>query len=96
MMAQNGKSVGITLTVGEGALVMEALAELPFKTVFALIGDLNRQANEAGGAGAHEAAHEFTFERAELALIVKALGDLPYSRVHALLANLSLQIAEQE
>lgn len=88
-MAQNGNSVRITLSLAEGGLVMEALAELPFKTVFGLIGELNRQANEHDGM----IAHEFVFERADLALIVKALGELPYSRVHALLANLHEQIA---
>ena len=91
-MVANGKPVRIVLTTAEGALVLEALAELPFKTVFELIGELNRQANDGTAAGG---SHAFILDRASLMLIVKALGELPYSRVHALLANLNAQIAQQ-
>jgi hypothetical protein len=90
-MVASGKPVRIVLTTAEGALVLEALAELPFKTVFELIGELNRQATD-GAAGD---AHAFILDRSSLVLIVKALGELPYSRVHALLANLNAQIAQQ-
>jgi len=91
-MAANGKPLRIVLATAEGALMLEALAELPFKTVFELIGELNRQANDGDAAGD---AHEFVLDRPSLALIVKALGELPYSRVHALLAKLNAQIAQQ-
>ena len=92
MMAADGKGLRIALTAAEGGLVVEALAELPFKTVFELIGELNRQANLQGDAG----GHEFALYPAQLALIVKALGELPYARVHVLMAALHAQVAEQE
>lgn len=93
MMALGDKPIGVSLSTAQGALVLEALAELPFKTVFELIGDLNRQANAGADA---TAVHQFILGRSELALIVKALGELPYSRVHALVASLAAQIAQVE
>ena len=82
----------VSLTTAEGGLVLEALAEMPFKTVFELIGELNRQANENATS---DAVLGFVLPPAELALVVKALGELPYARVHALVAKLHAQIAQQ-
>ncbi|HEY8023224.1 MAG TPA: hypothetical protein VIF60_01570 [Burkholderiaceae bacterium] len=84
----------IRMTMRDGGLVMEALAEYPFKTVFELIGKLNQQANLQSGIGTddeHEC--EFSLANHELALIIKALGELPFNRVHALLSSLQAQIA---
>ncbi len=86
----------LRLNVQEGGLLLEALAELPFKTVFELIGKLNQQANELFTAGcAQYERQQFVLTEAELALTIKALGNLPYHRVHGLLADLNQQIQVQ-
>jgi len=83
----------IRLCLRDGAIVMEALAEYPFKLVFELIGKLNLQANQQPGSVADESQEcEFSLTNDEMSLIVKALGAMPYSRVHGLLANLQTQI----
>jgi hypothetical protein len=80
-----------TLTASEGQLVIEALAEGPFKTVFELIGRINRQANlDAGQDGCR-----LQFSRADQALVIGALVKLPYHRVHQLLAKLEQQASVQ-
>jgi len=86
----------IRLNVQEGGLLLEALAELPFKFVFELIGKLNQQAHElfAPGSAQHE-RQRFVLTESELALVIKALGNLPYHRVHELLADLNRQIQAQ-
>ncbi len=81
--------------IAEGALIMEALSELPFKTVFELIGKLNRQANEMGSDRSAQALIPLTVSRAELRLIIRALGNMPYHRVQVLLDKLNQQIREQ-
>ncbi|MDQ1829281.1 hypothetical protein [Massilia scottii] len=80
----------LSLRPDQGALVIEALAELPFKTVFDLIGRLNRQANAACAA---DAAHAYTVGVPDLQLIVGALRLLPYHRVHLLMDALEEQVA---
>jgi 23S rRNA maturation mini-RNase III len=86
----------LTLSLGadQGALVIEALAELPFKDVFDLIGRLNRQANEAaaGAAGAVD-VQAYRVSVPDLQLIVGALRLLPYHRVHLLMDALEEQVA---
>lgn len=86
--------LALRLHADEGALVIEALAELPFKAVFELIGRLNRQANAAGASGAGPAAR-YLVSAADLELIVAALGQLPYQRVYRLLAALREQLDSQ-
>ncbi|MDQ1919348.1 hypothetical protein [Massilia pseudoviolaceinigra] len=80
----------LSLRADQGALVIEALAELPFKTVFDLIGRLNRQANAAADA---DAAHAYSVSLPDLQLIVGALRLLPYHRVHLLMDALEQQVA---
>ncbi len=81
--------------IAEGALIMEALSELPFKTVFELIGKLNRQANEIDPGQSTQVLIPLTVSRAELRLIIRALGNMPYHRVQVLLDKLNQQIREQ-
>jgi len=81
--------------ITEGALIMEALSELPFKMVFELIGKLNRQANEIDSERSTQSVVPLTVSRAELRLIIRALGDMPYQRVQVLLDKLNQQIREQ-
>ncbi|MBS0298311.1 MAG: hypothetical protein JSR32_00015 [Proteobacteria bacterium] len=86
----------IQLNVQEGGLLLEALAECPFKSVFELIGKLNFQANELFAAGiAPQQRQCFVFTEAELSLSIKALGNMPYHRVHQLLSDLHQQIQAQ-
>ena len=86
----------IQLNLLEGNLLLEALAELPFKSVFELIGKLNQQANESFTPDiAAQERQRFVFTEAELSLAVKALGNMPYHRVHALLSDLHQQIQAQ-
>jgi hypothetical protein len=88
--------LSIHLTLEEGNLLLEALAELPFKTVFELIGKLNHQANESFADGGDDNQRQkFLFTEIEMALTIKALGEIPYNRVHFLLANLNKQIHVQ-
>lgn len=86
----------IRLTMQEGNLLLEALAELPFKSVFELIGKLNQQANDLFVPGiAPQERQQFVFTEPELSLSVKALGNMPYHRVHGLLSDLNQQILTQ-
>ena len=85
----------ISLTVSEGRTVFEALAEQPFKHVFELIGNINKQANEALDRSDRGASTTYTVTGRELALIVRALGGMPFERVHELIARLNRQIREQ-
>lgn len=86
----------IYLNLEEGNLLLEALAECPFKSVFELIGKLNQQANSLFLSGvAQKERQKFTFTESELSLSIKALGNMPYQRVHKLLAALNQQIQVQ-
>lgn len=86
----------ISLNLEEGNLLLEALAECPFKSVFELIGKLNHQANQLFVAGTSpQERRQFIFTEAELSFSVKALGNMPFHRVHKLLEGLNLQIEMQ-
>ena len=88
--------LSIYLTLEEGNLILEALAEKPFKLVFELIGELNKQANQLfTGSNQLEERQLFVFSKKDAALIIKALGAFPYDRVHLLLSSLNQQINEQ-
>ncbi len=88
--------VTIYLNLEEGNLLLEALAECPFKSVFELIGKLNQQANNLFLPGiAQKERQKFTFTESELSLSIRALGNMPYQRVHKLLAALNQQIQMQ-
>lgn len=88
--------VTIYLNLEEGNLLLGALAECPFKSVFELIGKLNQQANNLFLPGIVENERQkFTFTESELSLSIKALGNMPYQRVHKLLAALNQQIQMQ-
>lgn len=86
----------IDLTLEEGNLILEALAECPFKSVFELIGQLNQQANHVFVATTDcEKKQAFMFSEHDLSLTIKALGGLSYNRVNGLLVNLNQQIKTQ-
>jgi len=88
----------IALETDDGCLIIEALAERPFKDVFELIGKLNRQANANANAYCAEEGeqpHLFAFTARELAQTLKALAELPFNRVAALVSDLNCQMQQQ-
>jgi hypothetical protein len=96
MTGSGRRAYAISLVLAEAQLVFEALAELPFKQVYELIGRLNRQANELAVQGGDVAARQvYRLDAAEFALVLRALGELPFSRVHDLLASLNEQARAQ-
>ena len=86
-MCDTKPGISLSLTLAEGDLIVEALAERPFKQVFELIGVLHRQA-----AGAAAAQVDFVLTHAQLRLALDALGEMPFNRVQRLLHGLHGQI----
>lgn len=83
----------IELTLAQGNLILEALAERPFKQVFELIGVLNQQASLLfSDAEPLDLLATFTLSAPQLRLIIEALGELPFNRVHTLLQVLHQQL----
>ena len=90
------RELRIRLTLAQSGLMLQALAELPFKSVFELIGNLNQQAHQLFASDtAPQTEQVFLFQPAELARAIKALGELPYNRVNALLQHIHQQLQEQ-
>ena len=90
------RTLSIELNLEEGNLLLTALAECPFKTVFELIGKLNHQAHHHFAEISDQSLRKpFVLTDQEIALSVKALGKLPYEHVHQLLASLNKQLALQ-
>lgn len=93
----NDGTIILTLTLEESGVMVQALAECPFKLVFELIGKLNHQAQQfyqpsrVAGEGVN-----FNLSAAELSCCLKALGELPYNRVSLLLSNLQAQLHAQK
>lgn len=85
------QSLPLSLSVAQGRLLMGALAELPFKRVFELIGKLNAGAQAPAAASA---SLRIRLSAAELALVLEALGQLPYVQVHALIDELHAQVRQ--
>ena len=86
-------TVSIELNLEEGNLLLIALSECPFKTVFELIGKLNQQAHMHFAEISDRCERKpFTFSEYEIKLTIKALEKLPYEHVHQLLASLHNQM----
>lgn len=97
MSLAHERELPILLTLEQSGLILQALAELPFKTVFELIGQLNQQAHRLFADGVDpQSPQPFVFAARDLSLAIKALGELPFNRVSALLSNLHQQIAQQK
>ena len=93
-LAQNGFS--INLNMAEGRIIFQALAELPFKYVYELIGNINHQANAStanDGDAQHLRLHMLSLP--EMQLMIRALEELPFKRVNNLVIKLNEQIREQ-
>lgn len=84
------------LTLEEGSLIVQALAERPFKEVFHVIASLNRQANGFNDDAADgDCRHAFALTAGEAAMAIKALGAMPFDSVCGLIATLNAQIRQQ-
>jgi hypothetical protein len=83
---------GLALDHGQGMLVMEALADMPWRRVHALIGRLHEWGSHAFGAAGAMPSQPFALDLDELELTLEALGELPHRRVHALIASLRRQL----
>lgn len=93
----NDGIISLALTLEESGVIVQALAECPFKLVFELIGKLNHQAQPfyQPPRAAGECVN-FNLSAAELSCCLKALGELPYNRVYPLLNNLQAQLHAQK
>lgn len=86
--------ISLQLNLQQGNLILEALAERPFKLVFELIGMLNQQAAmQLPPESEADSIIQFELSATQLRIVIEALGDLPYNRVHQLLAQLHQQLA---
>lgn len=86
-MCDTKQGMRLYLTLAQGDLILEGLAERPFKQVVELIGKLHRQA-----AGADPQRVPFELSHAQLRLVLEALGELPFNRVQRLLHSMHAQI----
>lgn len=87
------RDIHLQLSLAQGNLILEALAERPFKQVFELIGALNSQAAQIFPAAAEE--HDlgnFILNAQQLRLILEVLGEMPYNRVNRLLHSMHQQL----
>ncbi|MRW89712.1 hypothetical protein GJ699_06930 [Duganella sp. FT80W] len=86
-MCETKHGISLRMTLAQGDLILQGLAERPFKQVYELIGKLHQQ---AAGADPEQVAFELT--HAELRLVLEVLGELPFNRVQRLLHSLHAQI----
>ena len=90
------RSFTILLNMHEGKTLFRALAELPFKHVYELIGKINSQANKGpAGSLVEKTPFTCTLSGRELDLIVRALGEMPFNAVYPLVENLHAQVRQQ-
>ncbi|MBY0572721.1 MAG: hypothetical protein K2P84_03485 [Undibacterium sp.] len=90
------QNLKIQLTLTQANLLLESLAERPFKQVFELIAALNEQAStQFFNQDKKEEYAEFAFSKAELRLMIEALGEMPFKRVQTLVQHLHAQISVQ-
>lgn len=86
-MCDTKQGMSLHLTLAQGDLILEGLAERPFKQVYELIGKLHQQA-----AGADPEHVHFVLTHAQLRLVLETLGELPFNRVQRLLHTMHAQI----
>lgn len=80
------RDIGLELTREQCGLIVEGLAERPFRQVFELIGQLH-SGTCAGGTSAC-----FALNPAQLRLILDTLGGMPFARVSRLLQSMHQQM----
>jgi len=79
------REIGLELTREQCGLIVEGLAERPFKQVFELIGQLHSGACAGGSAC-------LSLTPAQLRLILDTLGGMPFARVSRLLHSMHQQM----
>lgn len=80
------RDIGLELTREQCGLIVEGLAERPFRQVFELIGQLHTGASAGGDCA------RFTLNPAQLRLILDTLGGMPFARVSRLLQSMQQQM----
>lgn len=75
------REIGLELTREQCGLIVEGLAERPFRQVFELIGQLHACAGT-----------RVTLDPAQLRLILDTLGGMPFARVSRLLQSMHQQM----
>lgn len=76
-----GRDIGLELTREQCGLIVEGLADRPFRQVFELIGQLHAS---AGG--------RVVLNPAQLRLILDTLGGMPFAQVNLLLQSMHRQM----
>ncbi len=90
------ESIHLYLTLEQSSLLLEALIEQPFKTVFEIIGSLNLQAQQFYQAPSDQQQPQLIIlNNADFSLCIRALGELPYNRVSGLIHYLHQQLSTQ-
>jgi len=84
MQTNARREIALELTREQRGLIVEGLAERPFRQVFELIGRLH--------AGADSAGARVTVSAAQLRLILDTLGGMPFARVSRLLHSMHQQM----
>lgn len=97
MTAHEGQVLRVQMTVAHSRLILQALAELPFKSVFEVIGQLNQQTHRLLADEANDSTrmHVFFISPSDLAICIHALGEMPFKRVSTLLTHLNCEILAQ-
>lgn len=90
------KKLNLIITIDEGKLMMGALSELPFKLVFELIGEINRQSNmQHTESSSAEIEFFLKLTSMEVKLISEALSHQPYNMVRKIMDKInSLQTVQ--
>ena len=83
------RAIRLELSSEQWSLIVEGLAEQPFKQVFELIGHLH------AGVRADAARSCCTVNPGQLRLILDALGAMPFQRVNRLLQNMHAQLGRE-
>ena len=85
------KDFKLDLSIEEMKIIISALAELPFKTVFELIGKINENAN-LNVLSKTVPLYVMAFKDVEIRLIISSLGQLPFEKVYGLMGKINEQL----
>jgi len=81
------QGITLQLTQAQGELILEGLAQRPFRQVYALIVQLLRQAGNAEVQCVH-----FVLTHVQVRLVLEVLSEMPYERVQRLLHAMHAQL----
>ena len=81
--------VSLNITVNEGKIIFKALTDLPFKTVYELIGKLNEQSNkENTNQYSDEMKMTLKLTKKDLGIITEALSKQPFKTVYGIIEKI--------